>query len=149
MAVKKNALTAYLFVYGSLRRTCAHPLHKFITQHAEYTGEGWLQARLYRINDYPGAVLSDNPQHRVYGELYRLRDSETVFAKLDAYEECSDTFTEPHEYQRLVLPIFTGTAQTILAWTYIYNHPVTTACPLESGDWLMYLHAKPESDKLN
>ena len=148
MAIK-NKLSAYLFVYGSLRMACGHPLNQLIYQHADYIGNGWLQGRLYWVDDYPGAIPSNNPQQRVFGEIYRLRDPETVLAALDLYEECSDAFPEPHEYQRQALPINTTSHHGIIAWTYIYRRPVNETSCIQSGDWLLAQATKPGSDRLN
>lgn len=148
MAVK-NKPSANLFVYGSLRMACGHPLNQLIAQNADYLGHGWLQGRLYLIADYPGAILSHHPQQRVYGEIYQLRDSETVLTALDEYEECSYSYAEPHEYQRQALTINTANDQKIIAWTYLYNHAVSEESRIPSGDWLLELASKPELGRRN
>jgi gamma-glutamylcyclotransferase (GGCT)/AIG2-like uncharacterized protein YtfP len=77
-------MTDYLFVYGTLARSVNHPMHRHLVRHAEYAGEGTFNGILYRVAHYPGAVASSDPNDVVHGELYRLRDSDALFAALDA-----------------------------------------------------------------
>lgn len=145
----KNPSTAYLFVYGSLRQAVGHSLHQLILQNADFVDSGWLQAKLYPIAGYPGAILSDQPEHQVLGEIYRLTDCQAILVALDEYEECSDRYPEPHEYRRVTTTVYCQSGTPLTAWVYLYNHPLTSTSPIPSGDWLAYLGISPESDKPN
>jgi gamma-glutamylcyclotransferase (GGCT)/AIG2-like uncharacterized protein YtfP len=123
---------AYLFVYGTLMQNSQHPMHQVLQTHSEFVCEGWIQAQLYQIHDYPGAVLSDNVADRVHGEVYRLTDL-SVLAQLDDFEECSAAFPEPHEYRRRPINVVITPAKHIKAWAYLYNHKVNPGKRIKSG----------------
>ena len=108
--------------------------------YAQYLDEAWLNGRLYQIDTYPGAILSPLPTQRVYGELYRIHDSQCLFAELDDYEECAPHFPHPHEYRREQHPIHRPDKPSLSAWVYVYNHASAESQRIASGDWLEYLH---------
>ena len=121
----------YLFVYGTLMQG-QHPMHKLLREHSEFIGYGWITAQLYQIRNYPGVIVSDQPDDKVFGELYLLTDK-AVLAQLDDYEECSAAFPEPHEYRREQINVHLSTAVSYTAWVYLYNHPVTASQRIRSG----------------
>jgi gamma-glutamylcyclotransferase (GGCT)/AIG2-like uncharacterized protein YtfP len=126
----------YLFVYGTLRRAAASNSHGVLACYAEYVAEGTMLGKLYEVAGYPGAVESGSNDDRVHGEVYRILDNDLLFALLDAYEECSAQFPQPHEYVRKELPIFISGNADIVAWVYLYNHAVTHLRQIGSGDYL-------------
>lgn len=101
-----------------------------------------MQGKLYEINDYPGAVESENQEDKVYGELYRVINSNFVFSQLDEYEECTDKYPLPHEYIRKNLPIYLSNDVIVYAWVYIFNHNISNLTHIKSGDYLNYLKGK-------
>lgn len=121
----------YLFVYGTLMQG-QHPMHKLLREHSEFIGYGWITAQLYQIRNYPGVIVSDQPEDKVFGELYLLTDK-AVLSQLDDYEECSAAFPEPHEYRREQISVHISTAVSYPAWVYLYNHPVTASQRIRSG----------------
>lgn len=121
----------YLFVYGTLMQG-QHPMHKLLHEHSEFIGHGWITAQLYQIRDYPGVVLSDQPEDKVYGELYLLTDRQ-VLNQLDDYEECSAAFPVPHEYRREKVQVQLSRASSYAAWCYLYNHPLRASQRIRSG----------------
>lgn len=121
----------YLFVYGTLMQG-QHPMHDVLSAHSQYIGRGWITAQLYQIRDYPGVVVSDKPEDKVFGELYLLTNA-AVLQPLDDYEECSAAFAEPHEYRREQVEVFISSAVSYTAWVYVYNHPVDSARRIRSG----------------
>src|SRR4029078_4068253 len=62
-----------LFVYGTLRRSAAHPMHALLRETASLLGDARVRGVLYRVAEYPGLVL-DAGAGWVLGELYRLGD---------------------------------------------------------------------------
>ncbi|MTI63961.1 gamma-glutamylcyclotransferase family protein [Methylophaga sp.] len=122
----------YLFVYGTLMQNSQHPMHQLLQAHSEYICKGWIRAQLYQIQDYPGAVLSEDDNNKVHGEVYRLTNL-SVLAQLDDFEECSAAFPEPHEYQRQQVDVGITAAKHIKAWAYIYNHSVDPGKRIKSG----------------
>ncbi len=129
----------YLFVYGTLRRGCDHPMHQVLARYGCFVAEGSIQGKLYEIKGYPGAVESSLPDDRVYGELYEISDQEKAFPPLDDYEECSDAFPLPHEYIRKQVSVLLPDGTCVLAWGYIFNYDVSQRVYIEHGDYLRFM----------
>lgn len=129
------AVIEHLFVYGSLCRETAGSLHPLLSDDAEYCCAAQLPGKLYEIDGYPGAVPSPSTASVIHGELYRLYHPQRLFQRLDAYEECSAHFPQPHEYRRIVETVTTATGKVIAAWIYVYNHGLTGRRLIPSGDY--------------
>ena len=131
-------INEFLFVYGTLRRQAGNSRHDLLAQHCRFYGPATLRGRLYEINGYPGAIESDNPGHRVAGELYRIIKRKPLFALLDDYEECSDRYPLPQEYARKRIRVETVGGKALQAWVYLYNYPVQGLTEIRHGDYLRY-----------
>jgi gamma-glutamylcyclotransferase (GGCT)/AIG2-like uncharacterized protein YtfP len=127
-----------LFVYGTLRRDTSSEMHHLLARYAAFVSEGTYQGQLYRVDDYPGVVPSDDPAERVKGEVYALTEPETVLAKLDRYEECGPGFAEPGEYIRRREEILLSDNTTLHAWVYIYDRPTDNLERIPFGDFLAH-----------
>lgn len=130
----------FIFVYGTLRKETATSMYHMIARNCEYFSDGYMQGKLYEVNGYPGSIESDNPNDKVYGELYRIANSGLVLSELDEYEECTAQYPEPHEYIRKKLPIILFDEGSVTAWSYVFNHDVSNLMQIESGDYLNYLN---------
>ena len=131
----------YLFVYGTLRqcaqrRAAGNRCYQLLQQHATLVGKGRLQAKLYLVDYYPGAVASNNPKWQVTGEVYQLKQPELLLAELDQYEECGPGFASPTEYLRLQQEITLESGERINAWVFIYKHPTDGLEQIMSGNFL-------------
>ena len=126
----------YLFVYGTLRCDAGNPMQQLLVRHATCVGSGTYQGRLYRIECYPGVVPSDDPDDRVYGDVYCLSEPDRILAELDRYEECGPDFPEPAEYIRIRQQITLLGGDTISAWVYVYHRPALNLPLMPSGDFL-------------
>jgi len=124
----------YLFVYGTLRRTCTTGAHNTYLQGATFIGDAKIQATLFRVSYYPAIVLSTNNEW-VIGEVYCLKDDAQLHA-LDIYEECAPPINEYHEYRREPALVELTTGQTITAWVYVYNRSTDGLPRITSGDFL-------------
>src|SRR3982074_561356 len=93
----------HLFVYGTLMRGFDHPMAQLLSRSADFVGEARCRGRLYRVKHYPGLLLSEDPGDIVFGELYRLRQSDECLREFDMYEACGEGFAEPTEYIRQML----------------------------------------------
>lgn len=128
----------YLFVYGSMRRGTGIPQQRLLRSHAELIGEARIKAIMFDLGRYPGIVLTTNKSSIVTGELYRIRHHRLheLLTQLDEYEECSDTFEEPHEFRRdLVKARLSRNAQEYRAWVYVYNRDISHCDRIPSGDY--------------
>lgn len=129
----------YLFVYGSLRRDANGNLHDLLLNQVEFINLATMTGTLYNICDYPGALYCDNTEtDLVFGEVYRLYDPISLLSRLDEYEECSESFPQPHEYWRKVVPCILADRQCITAWVYLYNRPVDSLIRIVDGNFLAY-----------
>lgn len=126
----------FLFVYGTLRRACAHPMHAVLAADSRYMGIAHYQGKLYRVSHYPGVVPSDNPAQQVVGEVYQLLKPAQTLAELDRYEECSADFPAPREYRRELQLVTLENGASVSAWVYLYNRQLTGLKPIVSGDYL-------------
>ena len=131
----------FIFVYGTLRKGAATPMSDVLARHCDYFADGLMQGKLFEVNGYPGAIASNNPKETVYGELYRIINSEKIWPLIDDYEGCTDQYPQPHEYLREKRPI-AMLGSCISAWVYIFNQDVTGLSQIESGDYLSYLSGK-------
>lgn len=127
----------FIFVYGTLRKAIAGDRHDVLARHSDYVADGYLQGTLYEVNGYPAAIESGNPHDKVYGEVYKIADSRLVLPPLDAYEECTPDYPQPHEYIRKQLAISLGDGSRVNAWVYIFNHDVSDLTRIKSGDYLL------------
>jgi len=125
-----------MFVYGTLRKDTDSEMYHLLARYAEFVGDATYQGRLYRIGYYPGVVPSDNPGHRVRGEVYSLREPERVLPMLDQYEECGPGFAERTEYVRDKQEVVLSTGRKLIAWVYIYNRSTEGLPEIISGDFL-------------
>jgi gamma-glutamylcyclotransferase (GGCT)/AIG2-like uncharacterized protein YtfP len=125
-----------LFVYGTLMRGYVHPMARLLSANADFLGEAFCRGRLYMVKHYPGLVLSDDANHIVHGELYRLRDADALLREFDMYEACGEGFPEPTQYLRQMFSVTLADGSRSEAWTYVYNWPVAKLKLIESGRFL-------------
>ncbi len=131
----------YLFVYGTLRhgaprRTAGQRYYQLLQQHASLVSAGRLQAKLYLVDYYPGAVPEKDPAWQVSGEVYQLPQAANLLTELDAYEQCGPGFATPTEYLRHKQQITLNSGKIVTAWVYIYNHPTQGLKQILSGDFV-------------
>ncbi len=130
-----TATAIYLFVYGTLRRTCSTGAHNTYLNGAQFIDDAKIQARLYRVSYYPAIVLSTKEEW-VTGEVYRLTDA-TQLQALDDYEECALPTQAAQEYRRELTQVTLSNGETLAAWVYIFNRPTDHLFHIQSGDFLL------------
>ena len=128
--------TQLLFVYGTLRRHAGSEMYRLLARYADLVAEGTYRGRLYKVGDYPGAVPSEDPSERVKGEVWFLREPDSVLPELDRYEGCGPGFPEPTEYVGRRQEIVLADGTTCIACVYIYNRPTDDLVRISSGDFL-------------
>ena len=117
----------HLWVYGTLRHGCENPHAEMLARASRYLGPARVQGRLYRIDWYPGVVLTSAPEDRVIGDLFEILDS-TVLAALDQYEGSE-------EYRRVGTEAVLDAGERVKCWVYEYILPVGESRRIVSGDW--------------
>ena len=131
-------MSDWLFVYGTLRRACAHPMHKLLAEHAQPAGPAAFAGRLYDLGRYPGAVPDVAAHPPVRGELYRLPDPQALLPLLDRYEGCTDRHDPAAEYRREQRIVVREAGPSVRAWIYLYNRPTGALRPIAGGDYVRW-----------
>ena len=126
-----------LFVYGTLRQGNANAMVAYLAAHADFVTGGCFQGQMYQISYYPGVIASEQPDDRVFGEVYRLNDAQAVLAVLDDYEECGTQHTQPAEYQRVKTHILAMDGRVLEpVWIYLYQWPLVGKARIATGDFM-------------
>ena len=132
-------MTQCLFVYGTLRQGAETYFSAQLRRRAVSIGLAYLRAQLFLIEDYPGAVDSNNQNHRVLGEVYTLpqgEDRTDLLRFIDQYEECGPNDPPPTEYIRVERPVELLSGEMIIAYVYLYNCSIEQLTLIEDGDFL-------------
>ena len=124
---------ACLFVYGTLRAGFDGAMAQRLQAEARHVGRARAKGALYRVEDYPGFVPGD--EGLVTGDLFALTDAALSLPWLDDYEQCSPDYPAPQEYRRVMIRV-DGPDGPVMAWTYIFAHPVEGLARIGSGDFL-------------
>ncbi len=119
-----------IFVYGTLRRDANNDIHQLLAKYAEFVSDATYQGKLYKVDTYPGAVPSDDPNDVVHGEVYLLHQANIMLPLLDQYEEFGPAFPEPNEYSRLKQTVALKNGGSVTAWIYLYNRPTDGLEPI-------------------
>ncbi len=131
-----------LFVYGTLRRSLIGAQKNAaliqIMSELKFIGEGSVNGQLYDLGDYPGAIVGENFDNKIFGEVYQLDDPQAVLTVLDQYEGFIPGELEASLFARIKVKITMFDDQVIDAWMYVYNDWVATGKLIESGDYAKY-----------
>ena len=126
-----------MFFYGTLmsgfKREARARLDALLTP----LGRGWIHAALFDLGIYPGAVPATDS--RVWGEVYRMRDPNTVLSTLDEVEGFTPAEPDRSLYRREEAVVTFNDGLQAQAWTYFYNAPLGRAQRIESGDYMQHL----------
>lgn len=109
-----------LFVYGTLRRRSAHPMARWLRLNSEFLGEAQVAGELIDLGGYLGLIATKHPKKTVPGDIFRLRNPEAAFKRLDRYEGCGNGHSRMAEYVRVCMKIeIHGKWKS--AWLYLHN----------------------------
>lgn len=131
-----KAPTLPLFVYGSLLTGTSHRrLDRLMKACLAHSRPAVIQALLYDLGDYPGAVPSTLKADRVHGRLITIPNP-TLWRLLDQYEDfnpgrshASEFVRTPYMAQRL------NTRRPVRCWVYFYNGDVSGKSYIPGGDY--------------
>lgn len=126
----------YLFVYGTLMKTVSNGMSRFLHAHAEFIGNAYIHGKLYDLEGYPGAVAGNTPSERVYGNLFKIKDTEAVFKVLDDYEGIGDGNPTDYEYVRTHVTAFLENGNKVSTWFYAYNFATDELHLIASGRYM-------------
>ncbi|HEU5251190.1 MAG TPA: gamma-glutamylcyclotransferase family protein [Thermoanaerobaculia bacterium] len=125
----------YIFVYGTLRAASNHDMSRVLERHADFVSRGRIPGVLYDVGPYPGAVRRRGTRAFVWGDVYRLRDSEHALPILDRYEGWNEAKPRSAEFKRSRILVDLGGGKKVRAWIYLYNRPTTGLTKIRSGDY--------------
>ena len=108
-------------------------MSRFLQANARFIGNAYIHGKLYEVNEYPGAVTSNNLLERVYGNIFEIKNSEAVFKLLDAYEGIGESDSHNYEYVRIQITAYLEDHTEITTWFYAYNFPTDTLQLIPSG----------------
>lgn len=123
----------YLFVYGTLLQDFNNTMSRFLAEHAAFVSKGYFIGKLYEVDNFPGAILSDDEAEKVYGSIYKIHDIHKTFEVLDAYEGVTDGL-----YRRLLVETYLNSGNPVNTWVYIYNQPTNHLKRIPSGNYLKH-----------
>ncbi|MEM3502097.1 MAG: gamma-glutamylcyclotransferase family protein [Candidatus Bathyarchaeia archaeon] len=121
-----------IFAYGTLEKT---PFFLDLIRMGEirYIGKGRIQAKLYDLGDYPGAV--EHEESYVYGRVYEAQNIDKVLLSLDKYEEFYPDNPSNSLYIRKIMRVIMENGENLRAFVYIYNRNVEGKKILPTGIW--------------
>ncbi len=134
-------MTDRVFFYGTLmtgfdrRQRAGIDERKLV-----FLGRGYIRAALFDLGIYPAAV--PDPEGRVWGEVYQMREPERVLSALDDIEGYCPDEPDASLYTRIETPIVLENGTPEQGWAYFYNAPLGRAERIPSGDYLEYLKLK-------
>jgi len=129
-----------IFIYGTLREACGHPMHELLAGHSLLLGNGSTPGELYDLGDYPGILIRAGSDRRTHGELYEINpmDEVELWKTLDDYEGCGADDPEPHLYSRSLISVTLNDGSDCEAWTYALRQLPVSAKLISSGDYVAW-----------
>jgi gamma-glutamylcyclotransferase (GGCT)/AIG2-like uncharacterized protein YtfP len=135
------AMTDRVFFYGTLMTGFDRRQRAGIDERKlAYLGRGFIRAALFDLGIYPAAV--PDPEGRVWGEVYQMREPDDVLPALDTIEGYCPEEPDASLYMRVEIPIVFENGTVENGWVYFYNAPLGRAERIVSGDYLEHLKPK-------
>ncbi len=133
-------MTDLVFFYGTLMSGFERQGRSRIDQKLSLEGRGWINASLFDLGIYPGAVPATDS--RVWGEVHRMLDPGAVLSALDEIEGYRPDQPDASLYTRVETPVMFDDGHVASVWVYFYNAPLGRAERIASGDYLEHLKIK-------
>jgi gamma-glutamylcyclotransferase (GGCT)/AIG2-like uncharacterized protein YtfP len=133
-------LTDLVFFYGTLMSGFKREGRARLDTMLSSEGRGSIDAALYDLGIYPGAIPASDS--KVWGEVHRMLNAETVLTTLDAIEGYRPGQPDASLYRREEIAVTFADGHQSTAWAYFYNAPLGRAQRIESGDYLQHLKVK-------
>ncbi len=133
-------MTDLVFFYGTLMSGFKRRGRERIDPKLQPEGRGWIAAALFDLGIYPAAIPAADG--RVWGEVYRMLDTDAVLTVLDEIEGFRPSEPDASLYMRAETPVTLDDGSVTGAWAYFYNAPLGRAQRIESGDYLEHLKVK-------
>jgi gamma-glutamylcyclotransferase (GGCT)/AIG2-like uncharacterized protein YtfP len=133
-------MAEHLFVYGTLRQGYDLRLMDKVRHLIRYIGQGKVNADLYDLGRYPGAVRRREATE-VIGDVFELMNPKSVLRTLDRYEGIGPGKAAT-EFVRRRSRVKLRSGQTVFAWVYWYNLEPAGKIRIKHKNYLNYLKNK-------
>ena len=133
-------MTDLVFFYGTLMSGFQRPGRARLDRVLTPVGRAWIQAALFDLGIYPAAIPASDS--RVWGEVHRMLDTDSVLSTLDEIEGYSANEPDKSLYTRDQIPVTFDDGRMATAWVYFYNAPLGRAERIDSGDYLEHLKVR-------
>jgi gamma-glutamylcyclotransferase (GGCT)/AIG2-like uncharacterized protein YtfP len=133
-------MTELVFFYGTLMSGFRRAGRAPIEEKLSWSGRGWIRGALFDLGIYPAAIPAADG--RVWGEVYRMLDPDTVLTALDEIEGYSPSEPDASLYTRAEMTVTFDDGRAANTWVYFYNAPLGKAERIASGDYLEHLKVK-------
>jgi gamma-glutamylcyclotransferase (GGCT)/AIG2-like uncharacterized protein YtfP len=129
-----------VFFYGTLMAGFDRRRRAGIDSKLTYVGRGAIRAALFDLGIYPAAVPA--PEGVVWGEVYEMKEPETVLAALDEIEGYRVDDPDRSLYLRQNTDVRLPDGTQAPAYVYFYNAPLGQAPRIPSGDYLEHVKVR-------
>jgi gamma-glutamylcyclotransferase (GGCT)/AIG2-like uncharacterized protein YtfP len=133
-------MTDLVFFYGTLMSGFRRPGRTRLDDVLKPVGRGWIGAALFDLGIYPAAIPAGDS--RVWGEVYRMMDTEAVLSILDEIEGYRAAEPDASLYTRQEIQATFDDGHVATVWAYFYNAPLGRAQRIDSGDYLEHLKVR-------
>jgi gamma-glutamylcyclotransferase (GGCT)/AIG2-like uncharacterized protein YtfP len=122
----------YLFVYGTLATGAPTEIADTVSQF-KCAGDGFVFGRLYDLGEYPGAVLDETTNDKVFGKVLEVTAGATLLERVDAYEQFDPRNPGESLFVRKRATIHRDDGPPLTGWVYEYNRDVNSAIVIRDG----------------
>ena len=123
----------FVFFYGTLLPQNVPAAMRGVVDRLHWLGEGSVRGMLFDFGNYPGAVLDDSCEQRVYGAVFELPKGPRILDELDRYEGYDAASPSSCLFVRRRQPVALSAGGVIDCWVYEYNGNPANARMIESG----------------
>jgi gamma-glutamylcyclotransferase (GGCT)/AIG2-like uncharacterized protein YtfP len=123
----------FVFFYGTLLPQFVPPVMRAVVGRMQFCGEGSVRGVLYDLGEYPGAVVDESANVRVYGAVFRIPEGSGVLEELDHYEGYDPTSPGSSLFARKRCEISMADGSVVECWIYEYNGNPGDAAIIASG----------------
>ena len=134
VAQAQNEMSDFLFSYGTLLPEHAPAEIAAGVAKLRPHGKGSVSGVLFDFGDYPGALLDDLSNKRIFGTVFRLPKDPTLLDELDRYEGFDPASPGASLFVRKRCRATLSNGRIVDCWIYEYNgKPGTTQQVVASG----------------
>jgi gamma-glutamylcyclotransferase (GGCT)/AIG2-like uncharacterized protein YtfP len=128
-------VSRHLFVYGTLLPDLPPDSLRERIVSLRALGTASVPGRLYDLGPFPAAVLGDEGEAQVWGQVFELPSDPALLAALDAYEGFDPCRPETSLFLRVLRSVTLAGGAVVSCWVYVYNGTPGDAPLIDGGDY--------------